>query len=83
MTITGESLGFEDRVRPKLMTVMTTMVGLLPIMIGTEIDTRVMKRIAAPMVGGMVSSTILTLIIIPAIYLLWKRFSLRSARRGG
>jgi Cu(I)/Ag(I) efflux system membrane protein CusA/SilA len=70
--------GAVDRVRPKLMTVMTTMIGLLPIMFGTETGTRVMKRIAAPMVGGLVSSTILTLVIIPAIYLLWKQVELRG-----
>ena len=69
--------GAVDRVRPKLMTVSTTMIGLLPIMYGTETGTRVMKRIAAPMVGGLVSSTLLTLILIPAIYLLWKGFWLR------
>jgi Cu(I)/Ag(I) efflux system membrane protein CusA/SilA len=46
-------------------------------MIGTETGTRVMKRIAAPMVGGLVSSTLLTLIVLPAIYLLWKRSALR------
>ncbi len=65
--------GAVDRVRPKLMTVATTTIGLLPIMFGTETGTRVMKRIAAPMVGGLVSSTVLTLVIIPAIYLLWKQ----------
>jgi Cu(I)/Ag(I) efflux system membrane protein CusA/SilA len=64
--------GAVDRVRPKLMTVATTMIGLLPIMVGVGTGTRVMKRIAAPMVGGLVSSTLLTLILIPAIYLLWK-----------
>ena len=64
--------------RPKLMTVLTTTIGLLPIMVGTETGTRVMKRIAAPMVGGMVSSTILTLVIIPAIYLIWKQIELRG-----
>jgi Cu(I)/Ag(I) efflux system membrane protein CusA/SilA len=69
--------GAVDRVRPKLMTVATTMIGLLPIMYGTETGTRVMKRIAAPMVGGLVSSTALTLVLIPAIYLLWKGFLLR------
>ena len=68
--------GAVDRVRPKLMTVMTTTIGLLPIMFGTETGTRIMKRIAAPMVGGMVSSTILTLVIIPAVYFVWKRLSL-------
>jgi Cu(I)/Ag(I) efflux system membrane protein CusA/SilA len=70
--------GSAERVRPILMTTGTTMIGLLPIMFGTETGTRVMKRIAAPMVGGLVSSTLLTLIVLPAIYLLWKRFSLRS-----
>jgi len=65
--------GAVDRVRPKLMTVATTLIGLLPVMFGTETGTRVMKRIAAPMVGGLVSSTLLTLILIPAIYLIWKR----------
>ncbi len=73
--------GAVDRVRPKLMTVSTTMIGLLPIMFGTETGTRVMKRIAAPMVGGLVSSTLLTLVIIPAFYLLWKGFLLRRDLR--
>jgi Cu(I)/Ag(I) efflux system membrane protein CusA/SilA len=65
--------GAVDRVRPKIMTVATTMIGLLPIMFGTETGTRVMKRIATPMVGGMLSSTALTLLLIPAIYLLWRQ----------
>jgi Cu(I)/Ag(I) efflux system membrane protein CusA/SilA len=69
--------GAVDRVRPKLMTVTTTMIGLLPIMFGSETGTRVMKRIAAPMVGGLVSSTVLTLVLIPAVYLLWRSFLLR------
>lgn len=68
--------GAVDRVRPKLMTVATTLLGLLPVMYGTETGTRVMKRIAAPMVGGLVSSAILTLLILPAIYLLWRRRAL-------
>ncbi len=63
--------GAVDRVRPKVMTVLTTMVGLMPVMWATETGTRVMKRIAAPMVGGLVTSTVLTLIVIPALYLLW------------
>jgi copper/silver efflux system protein len=66
--------GAVERVRPKLMTVATTMIGLMPVMFGTETGTRVMKRIAAPMVGGLASSTVLTLVLIPAIYLLWKAF---------
>ncbi|MCB9762546.1 MAG: efflux RND transporter permease subunit [Alphaproteobacteria bacterium] len=73
--------GAVDRVRPKLMTVATTMIGLLPVMLGSETGTRVMKRIAAPMVGGLVSSTALTLVVIPAIYLLWKGLLLRRSGR--
>ena len=69
--------GAVDRVRPKLMTVATTMIGLLPVMFGAETGTRVMKRIAAPMVGGLVSSTVLTLVIIPAIYFVWRRWQQR------
>ncbi len=64
--------GAVERVRPKLMTVTAIMAGLLPILWGTGAGASVMKRIAAPMVGGMVSSTVLTLLVIPAIYSLWK-----------
>ncbi len=60
--------GAVDRVRPKLMTVFTTIIGLLPIMIGDEVGSEVMKRIATPMVGGLVTSTIHTLVMIPALY---------------
>jgi Cu(I)/Ag(I) efflux system membrane protein CusA/SilA len=70
--------GAADRVRPKLMTVCTTLIGLLPVMYGTETGSQVMKRIAGPMVGGLISSTILTLIIIPVVYDLWKRWELRQ-----
>ena len=65
--------GAADRVRPKLMTVATTLIGLLPVMFGTSTGSEVMKRIAAPMVGGLVSSAILTLVILPAVYYLYKR----------
>jgi Cu(I)/Ag(I) efflux system membrane protein CusA/SilA len=68
--------GAVDRVRPKIMTVVSTMVGLLPLLVGTEVGSRVMQRIAVPMVGGMVSSTILTLIVIPAVYAIWKEFEM-------
>jgi len=64
------------RVRPKMMTVVSTMFGLLPIMWSTGAGSQVMKRIAAPMIGGMVSATILTLIVVPAIYGIWKGWSL-------
>jgi Cu(I)/Ag(I) efflux system membrane protein CusA/SilA len=70
--------GAVERVRPKLMTVATTLIGLLPVMWGSETGSEVMKRIAAPMVGGLISSAILTLIIIPAVYDIWKRWELRK-----
>jgi Cu(I)/Ag(I) efflux system membrane protein CusA/SilA len=60
------------RVRPKMMTVVSTMAGLMPIMWITGTGAEVMKRIAAPMVGGMVSATLLTLVVVPAIYGLWQ-----------
>ena len=64
--------GAVERVRPKMMTVVAIIAGLLPIMWGTGTGSEVMRRIAAPMVGGMISSTVLTLIVIPAIYMLVK-----------
>jgi len=64
------------RVRPKMMTVVAIMAGLMPIMWSHGTGSEVMKRIAAPMVGGMVSATILTLIVVPAIYGLWKEWKL-------
>jgi Cu(I)/Ag(I) efflux system membrane protein CusA/SilA len=64
--------GAVERVRPKLMTVTAIVAGLLPILWGTGAGASVMKRIAAPMVGGMVSSTVLTLLVIPAVYSLWR-----------
>jgi len=54
------------------------MAGLLPILWGSGAGASVMKRIAAPMVGGMVSSTVLTLVVIPAIYSLWKEREVRA-----
>lgn len=70
--------GAVDRVRPKMMTVTAIMAGLLPILWGNGTGASVMKRIAAPMVGGMVSSTVLTLVVIPAVYSLWKERSLKA-----
>ncbi len=67
------------RVRPLLMTVFTTILGLLPVMFGTATGSEVMKRIAAPMVGGLVSATILTLVVIPAMYTIVKGFQLRNS----
>ncbi len=65
--------GALERLRPKLMTVLTIILGLAPIMWSRGTGADVMQRIAAPMVGGMVTSTVLTLVVIPAIYLLWRR----------
>ncbi len=69
--------GAVDRVRPKIMTVATTLIGLLPVMYGSGAGSQIMKRIAAPMVGGLISSTIMTLIIIPVIYNLWKMWEIK------
>ena len=74
--------GAVERVRPKLMTVVAIMAGLLPIMWSSGAGSEVMSRIAAPMVGGMISSTILTLAVIPAIYALVKGWRLGSGRGG-
>ncbi len=60
------------RVRPIMMTVAAIVAGLLPIMLGGGTGSEVMRRIAAPMVGGMLSATVLTLVVIPALYLLWR-----------
>ena len=68
--------GSVQRVRPRMMTTMAIIAGLLPILWGTETGASVMKRIAAPMVGGMISSTILTLVVIPAAYALWQERAL-------
>jgi Cu(I)/Ag(I) efflux system membrane protein CusA/SilA len=65
--------GAVTRVRPKLMTAFAIMLGLLPALWGRGTGASVMKRIAAPMVGGMVTSTLLTLVVIPVIYYLWRR----------
>jgi Cu(I)/Ag(I) efflux system membrane protein CusA/SilA len=65
--------GAVERVRPKMMTVVAIMAGLLPILWSTGTGSEVMRRIAAPMVGGMISSAVLTLLVIPVIYALIKR----------
>jgi Cu(I)/Ag(I) efflux system membrane protein CusA/SilA len=73
--------GAVERVRPKMMTVTAITAGLLPIMWGGGAGASVMQRIAAPMVGGMVSSTVLTLVVIPAVYALWKEWELARAEK--
>ena len=71
--------GAVERVRPKMMTVVAIMAGLLPIMWSTGAGSEIMQRIAVPMIGGMISSTLLTLIVIPAIYALVKGAELGRA----
>jgi Cu(I)/Ag(I) efflux system membrane protein CusA/SilA len=83
--VTGRDLhdaiieGAVERVRPKMMTVSAIMAGLLPILWSTGTGSEVMQRIAVPMVGGMASSTILTLLVIPAIYAIVKSWQLPRA----
>ena len=64
------------RVRPVMMTVATIVIGLLPVLYGTGTGSEVMSRIAAPMVGGMFSAIVLTLLVLPAVYLLWRKRNL-------
>ena len=71
--------GAAERVRPKMMTVIAIMAGLLPILWSSGTGSELMRRIAVPMVGGMVSSTVPTLLVIPAIYATVKGWQLTSA----
>jgi Cu(I)/Ag(I) efflux system membrane protein CusA/SilA len=84
----GGSLTFEEvrlavidgalmRIRPIMMTVASIFVGLMPIMLGSGTGAEVMRRIAAPMVGGMVSATVLTLVVIPAVFVVWKQQAIK------
>ncbi|MGS0498069.1 efflux RND transporter permease subunit [Pseudoalteromonas mariniglutinosa] len=66
------------RVRPVMMTVATIIIGLLPVLYGTGTGSEVMSRIAAPMVGGMFSAIVLTLLVLPAVYLLWRKRGINS-----
>jgi copper/silver efflux system protein len=70
--------GAGKRVRPIMMTVAAIVVGLIPIMLGEGTGSEVMQRIAGPMIGGMMSSLVLTLLVIPAIYFLWKSNASRN-----
>jgi Cu(I)/Ag(I) efflux system membrane protein CusA/SilA len=69
--------GALERLRPVVMTVTAIIAGLTPILWGTGAGADVMKRIAAPMVGGMLSATVLTLVVIPALYVLWRRWQVK------
>jgi Cu(I)/Ag(I) efflux system membrane protein CusA/SilA len=79
--IDAHSEGTVQRVRPKLMTVATMLIGLLPLLWATGSGADVMKRIAAPMVGGLISSAFLTLELIPVVYTYWRYAQLRRAQR--
>jgi copper/silver efflux system protein len=74
--------GAVPRVRPKAMTVATIFAGLLPIMLGSGVGSEVMRRIAAPMVGGMMTAPLLSLFVIPVIYPLWRGRGLSSRAAG-
>ncbi len=71
------------RIRPVMMTIVGSVVGLLPVMLSTGTGSEIMHRIAAPMVGGMVSATILTRIIFPAVYAVVKGISIQRALKNG
>jgi Cu(I)/Ag(I) efflux system membrane protein CusA/SilA len=90
----GRALALEDlreavvegallRVRPIVMTVAVIILGLLPIVMGRGTGSEVMSRIAAPMIGGMSSALVLTLLVLPAVFLIWKRLELRPHRKPG
>ena len=72
--------GAVERVRPKMMTVAAIMAGLLPIMWSHGAGAEVMQRIAVPMIGGMVSSTVLTLVVIPVVYAVVKSIEVHTSR---
>jgi len=72
-------MGAGQRLRPVMMTATATVLGLLPVYLGGGTGSEVMQRIAAPMVGGMISSVILTLLVLPVCYFLWKRLQIRGA----
>jgi Cu(I)/Ag(I) efflux system membrane protein CusA/SilA len=69
------------RVRPVMMTVLTVIIGLIPIMYGEGTGSEVMQRIAAPMIGGMASALLLTLLVLPAIFKLWKQQELKQPKQ--
>ncbi len=75
--------GALERLRPVVMTVTAIIAGLMPILWSAGTGADVMKRIASPMIGGMVTATLLTLVVIPAIYLIWRRWQVRRRREEG
>jgi Cu(I)/Ag(I) efflux system membrane protein CusA/SilA len=75
--------GAAKRIRPKLMTVATMTIGLLPILWSTATGSDLMKRIAAPMVGGLASSFLIELVVYPVLYMLWKERETQVVIKGG
>jgi len=75
--------GSAMRIRPLLMTVITTLLALLPIMFGTETGSEVMKRIAAPMVGGLFTAAVMVLVVLPPVYLLIEHVRISRSRGSG
>jgi Cu(I)/Ag(I) efflux system membrane protein CusA/SilA len=73
--------GAVKRIRPKIMTVSVILAGLLPIMFSYGAGSDIMKRIAAPMIGGVITSTILELLIYPAIYMIWKEWEMKKRQQ--
>jgi Cu(I)/Ag(I) efflux system membrane protein CusA/SilA len=74
--------GAGRRIRPVAMTVIATIAGLMPLMLGTGTGSEVMTRMAAPMVGGMVTAFVLTMLVLPAVFLLWKSASINTTGVG-
>ena len=81
--ISAHAEGTVQRVRPKLMTVATMLIGLVPLLWATGSGADVMKRVAAPMVGGLITSAFLTLEMIPVIYTYWRYAQLKKSQRTG
>jgi Cu(I)/Ag(I) efflux system membrane protein CusA/SilA len=75
--------GAVQRIRPKAMTVAVILAGLLPIMFGSGAGSEVMQRIAAPMIGGMITAPLLSLFVVPAAWLLLQKFRMRRLLRPG
>jgi Cu(I)/Ag(I) efflux system membrane protein CusA/SilA len=75
--------GTVRRLRPKIMTVSTMAASLLPLLWAEGAGAEIVKRVAAPMVGGLVTSTLLTLEVLPVIYTMWRSAQLRRAQRSG
>jgi Cu(I)/Ag(I) efflux system membrane protein CusA/SilA len=79
--IAAHAEGTVQRLRPKIMTITTMAAGLLPLLWAQGAGSEIMRRVAAPMIGGLVTSAFLTLEVLPVLYTLWRQHQLRRARR--